>query len=264
RERERFAAVAAQGIFAPSAMSLAAEDQVAERLSEPGLPALAMGQALVIEPALILEAWAPRREPRAVARLAHTALGWDLLDDQGEVMATAEVVILAGGADLDRLWPQAPLRLVRGQASWTQAAAPPPVAFGGYAIPTRDGVLFGATMIATIARPTPGGRPRAQPDEPGHGPARPGRSAAGAGSGRTGRHPGDHGAITCLWPDACRTRPTACSCSAVWAGAASASRRASGRACGGPGGGPASPLPRDLSRLVDPARFNSLNRRVGV
>jgi tRNA 5-methylaminomethyl-2-thiouridine biosynthesis bifunctional protein len=35
---------------------------------------------------------------------------------------------------------------VRGQASWAGVADPPgAVAWGGYAIPTRDGVLFGAT-----------------------------------------------------------------------------------------------------------------------
>jgi tRNA 5-methylaminomethyl-2-thiouridine biosynthesis bifunctional protein len=35
---------------------------------------------------------------------------------------------------------------VRGQASFTALDDPPPAAaFGGYAIPTRDGVLFGAT-----------------------------------------------------------------------------------------------------------------------
>jgi tRNA 5-methylaminomethyl-2-thiouridine biosynthesis bifunctional protein len=35
---------------------------------------------------------------------------------------------------------------VRGQASWVEpAAAPPATAWGGYAVPTRTGVLFGAT-----------------------------------------------------------------------------------------------------------------------
>jgi len=36
---------------------------------------------------------------------------------------------------------------VRGQASWATLDGPPPTpaAFGGYAVPTRDGVLFGAT-----------------------------------------------------------------------------------------------------------------------
>jgi tRNA 5-methylaminomethyl-2-thiouridine biosynthesis bifunctional protein len=37
------------------------------------------------------------------------------------------------------------LRPVRGQASWAEGVSTAPVAFGGYAIPTRSGVLFGAT-----------------------------------------------------------------------------------------------------------------------
>ena len=264
RERERFAAVVAQAIFAPSAMSLAAEDQVAERLSEPGRPALAMGQALVIEPALILEAWAPRREPRAVARLAHTARGWDLLDDQGEVMATAEVVILAGGADLDRLWPRAPLRLVRGQASWTQAAAPPPVAFGGYAIPTRDGVLFGATHDRddrqTDTRPTDHARNLTSLATAL--PALADRLRVLALDGRAAIRAttADHLPLAGRLPDS----PDGLFVLSGLGGrgfclAPLLAEHVVARAADRP-----SPLPRDLSRLVDPARFNSLNRRVGV
>ncbi|WP_438853268.1 FAD-dependent oxidoreductase, partial [Brevundimonas nasdae] len=34
---------------------------------------------------------------------------------------------------------------VRGQANWISGPAPAPVAWGGYAAPTDDGLLFGAT-----------------------------------------------------------------------------------------------------------------------
>jgi tRNA 5-methylaminomethyl-2-thiouridine biosynthesis bifunctional protein len=62
------------------------------------------------------------------------------------VIFTADAVILAAGPASAALWPALELGAVRGQASWAshpstiQAAA-----WGGYAIPTRDGVLFGAT-----------------------------------------------------------------------------------------------------------------------
>ncbi|MDB5495372.1 MAG: hypothetical protein JWP86_2709, partial [Phenylobacterium sp.] len=32
-----------------------------------------------------------------------------------------------------------------GQASWTRGERPPPAAWGGYVLPTRNGALFGAT-----------------------------------------------------------------------------------------------------------------------
>jgi tRNA 5-methylaminomethyl-2-thiouridine biosynthesis bifunctional protein len=55
-------------------------------------------------------------------------------------------VIVAAGLPSGDLIPGLPLSAVRGQASWTALDQPPPaVAFGGYTIPTRAGVLFGAT-----------------------------------------------------------------------------------------------------------------------
>ena len=46
---------------------------------------------------------------------------------------------------------------MRGQASWTNGETTAATAFGGYAVPTRDGVLFGAThdrdQTATDVRP---------------------------------------------------------------------------------------------------------------
>ena len=55
-------------------------------------------------------------------------------------------MIVAGGLASGDLIAGLPLSAVRGQASWTPFEGPPMAsAFGGYAIPTRDGVLFGAT-----------------------------------------------------------------------------------------------------------------------
>jgi tRNA 5-methylaminomethyl-2-thiouridine biosynthesis bifunctional protein len=43
------------------------------------------------------------------------------------------------------LAPDLPLQPIRGQASWAEGVEVDAAAFGGYAIPTRSGVLFGAT-----------------------------------------------------------------------------------------------------------------------
>jgi tRNA 5-methylaminomethyl-2-thiouridine biosynthesis bifunctional protein len=147
RDEARHAAVAGQDLFEPGAMSLLDAEAATARLGEPTGQALLMTDALVVEPARVLEAWRGAARPDRVARIVQDGEVWRLLDAQGLTLAEADAVVLAGGADQDRLWPQAPLRPVRGQTSWTTQAfpAPAPAAFGGYVAPTRDGVLFGAT-----------------------------------------------------------------------------------------------------------------------
>ena len=88
--------------------------------------------ALTVDPEPVLAAWAGDVRVGAIGRV-------DDLD-------SFDAVILACGADLPRLWPRSPLQSVRGQASWADGVFPEtPIAFGGYAIPTRTGTLFGAT-----------------------------------------------------------------------------------------------------------------------
>ncbi|SFI86274.1 tRNA (5-methylaminomethyl-2-thiouridine)(34)-methyltransferase MnmD [Caulobacter sp. UNC279MFTsu5.1] len=157
RDGERHAAVAAQDLFEPGAMALPDPEAVAARLGEPAAgPALDMVDALVVEPARVIEAWRGSAIAARVARLARENGVWRLFDPDDRLLAEAEAVVLAGGADLARLWPAAPIRPVRGQATWTDRPAPAPAAFGAYAVPTRDGVLFGATHdrgdVATEAR----------------------------------------------------------------------------------------------------------------
>jgi tRNA 5-methylaminomethyl-2-thiouridine biosynthesis bifunctional protein len=54
-------------------------------------------------------------------------------------------VILASGMGARRLAPDLPLQPVRGQASWVAGMGAPAAAWGGYVLPTREGLLFGAT-----------------------------------------------------------------------------------------------------------------------
>jgi tRNA 5-methylaminomethyl-2-thiouridine biosynthesis bifunctional protein len=157
RDRERHAAVAAQDLFEPATMTLREADLVAVRLGEPvAVSALDMVDALVVEPARVIEAWRGPATPARVARLTRENGTWRLYDPDDRLLGEADAVVLAGGADQARLWPAAPIRPVRGQATWTERPAPAPAAFGGYAVPTRDGVLFGAThdrdVVETDAR----------------------------------------------------------------------------------------------------------------
>jgi len=148
RDPDRFAAVAGQDLFGTDEMTVLDTEGAATALGEPAAGALRMDLARVVEPAAVLAAWRGETVAAEVARLEPTQGGWRLLDGDGAELALADAVVLAGGADLSRLWPQAPIRPVRGQTSWTGPAgeAAAPAAFGGYAAPTREGgVLFGAT-----------------------------------------------------------------------------------------------------------------------
>ena len=131
RDARRFDAVASSPLFT----------RVKRR--EGGLDIL---DALVVEPAAVLAAWASDLVSASVARLEPDGGGWRLIDEDGQDLGRFDAVVLANGADMARLWPAAPLQPVRGQASWAPGVdLDRAVAFGGYAIPSRDGVLFGAT-----------------------------------------------------------------------------------------------------------------------
>ncbi|WP_372782477.1 tRNA (5-methylaminomethyl-2-thiouridine)(34)-methyltransferase MnmD [Phenylobacterium sp.] len=142
----RFAKIAASDLFEPGALELLTAAQTASRVGEAGPDTLAFRDALVIEPSGLLAAWAPQVRVASVARIEGTDEGWRLLDATGEVLGIADAVIVAAGLASGGLLAGLPLMAVRGQASWTAASNPPEAAaFGAYAIPTRDGVLFGAT-----------------------------------------------------------------------------------------------------------------------
>lgn len=142
RDPARFATVASQDLFEPGTMAIGAAP-------ETGGPALAMRAALVVEPPAIVAAWSGQVVRRRVARLeregAEHGGGWRLLDGGGQLIVRADRVALAAGAASAALAPELAPRPVRGQASWTDGVSTLPVAFGGYAIPTRAGLLFGAT-----------------------------------------------------------------------------------------------------------------------
>ena len=122
----------------------AAEAWLGEPVSDGGLM---MRDARVVRPAAVLEAWLDGAERHAgqVADLRREGDVWRLFDAQGRRLAEAETVVVAAGWGTASLLDQLSLSPVRGQADWVEATAAPAVAWGGYAAPTADGFLYGAT-----------------------------------------------------------------------------------------------------------------------
>jgi tRNA 5-methylaminomethyl-2-thiouridine biosynthesis bifunctional protein len=148
RDAARFAKVAAQDIWPEGGMTTLDAAACAERLGEAvGTGGLFMRDALALNPAPVLEAWLGRadRIAASVARIEPAAAGWRLVDAAGGVIREAEVVVIAAGWGSAALAPDLPLAPVRGQADWANGVTSAPTAWGGYAAPTPDGLLFGAT-----------------------------------------------------------------------------------------------------------------------
>jgi tRNA 5-methylaminomethyl-2-thiouridine biosynthesis bifunctional protein len=142
RDAARFAAIAACDLFEPGALALWSAAAASEALGEPAPPALRLAAALVVDPARVLAAWLPTVETATVDTLEGT---------DGATLGEADIVCLAGGAALARLWPEAPIRPVRGQLSQVRGVGSPAAAWGAYIAPTRDGIVFGATHDRDVA-----------------------------------------------------------------------------------------------------------------
>lgn len=148
RDAGRFAKIARWDGFAADSLTCLRPDAAAHVLDETVAPgALAYRDAVVVEPHAIFATWlGDAVEPIAIDRLEHDAQTWRLWDAAGTVIAEADVVVLAMGHASTALAPDLRLQPVRGQASMADDAfTGVPAAWGGYAIPTRTGVLFGAT-----------------------------------------------------------------------------------------------------------------------
>ena len=149
RDARRFDVVAASPLFEPGGLERLPAAAAGERLGEPcASGGLWIESGLVVEPASVLGAWladCPRLEAEA-ASLRRTADGWEVAGADGEVRAEADLVFIAGGFGSRRLRPELALQAVRGQASFAPVRdRPRAAAWGGYIIPTREGLLFGAT-----------------------------------------------------------------------------------------------------------------------
>lgn len=147
RDGPRFGRIAAWDGFAEGAVRRETAEAAAEALQEPAGPgALRLADALTVEPRAILDAWLGPTVTAQVVRLEKAGGVWRLIGPGDATVLEAEVVCLAAGPRSAGLAELGPLRAVRGQA--TTALLPLPgmaAAWGGYAIATRDGLLFGAT-----------------------------------------------------------------------------------------------------------------------
>ena len=149
RDHRRFDTVAASPLFEPGALDHLDEAGASRRLGEPRASGgVWISGGLVVEPRRVLDAWTadcPRTFGR-VHQLSPDQDGWEVRAEDGRLLAVAEVVCLAGGYGSRALWPDLQLEPVRGQASFAvHRETPTAAAWGGYVIPTRDGLLFGAT-----------------------------------------------------------------------------------------------------------------------
>lgn len=148
RDAVRFARVAAQDLWPEGAMTPLDAAACAARLGEPvETGGLFMRDALALNPAAVLGAWlgTAGRVSACVERIEPAATGWRLVDAAGAAILEADVVVIAAGWGSAALEPGLPLSPVRGQADWVEGIASPATAWGGYAAPTPDGLLFGAT-----------------------------------------------------------------------------------------------------------------------
>ncbi|MDZ4060046.1 MAG: tRNA (5-methylaminomethyl-2-thiouridine)(34)-methyltransferase MnmD [Brevundimonas sp.] len=148
RDAGRFAKIALQPVWPEGAMAVRDAGACAAELGEPvGCGGLWMRDAVAIRPRAVLDAWLEdtARITACVARVEAAGPGWRLLDEAGDPILEAEIVVFAAGWGTAGLVPDLPLAPVRGQANWVDGVGAGSVAWGGYAAPTGSGLLFGAT-----------------------------------------------------------------------------------------------------------------------
>jgi tRNA 5-methylaminomethyl-2-thiouridine biosynthesis bifunctional protein len=150
KDASRFRTIAGSDLFAPGSMICLSADETGDRLGEVASGSLRIAEAMVIEPAALLSRWLGETEGGRITSLGREAGAWRLMGEDGAELALADIVcVSAGMASLElipataRQWTMTP---VRGQSSFASGLDwPIATLFGGYAVPLRGGVLFGAT-----------------------------------------------------------------------------------------------------------------------
>lgn len=158
RDAGRHAKVAAQDLWPEDAMVPLDAAACAARLGEPvETGGLWMRDAMAVRPAAVLDAWMAdaARITAAVAEIERSQDGWRIVDANGATVMEADIVVLAAGWGNAALAPAVPLSPVAGQAEVVEGVEGGPVAWGGYAVPTEGGLLFGATHDRGVLDPAP-------------------------------------------------------------------------------------------------------------
>ncbi len=156
RDSRRFDAVAGADVFAPGALLRLDAEALGARLGEPcAHGGLLIRDGLVLDPKAVITAFVQDADvirSRAAA-IEPAGEAWRVLGATGRILSEAEIVCVAAGFASAAILPGLPLQPVRGQASIAEPhAAEPAAAWGGYVIPTRTGILFGATHDRGDAR----------------------------------------------------------------------------------------------------------------
>ncbi|WP_420477891.1 tRNA (5-methylaminomethyl-2-thiouridine)(34)-methyltransferase MnmD [Brevundimonas sp. FT23028] len=160
RDVKRHLKIAAQDVWSDGGMTVLDADACAGHLAEPcETGGLLMRDALAIRPQAVLDDWLSAVDVKSatVVDLQPGEDGWRLIDGSGGTILKADVVVLAAGWGNAALRTSMPLAPVAGQADVAAGVDSPPVAWGGYAVPTGSGLLFGATHDRGVTTPTPSG-----------------------------------------------------------------------------------------------------------
>ncbi len=143
----RFDVIAGWDGWSPGGMTRPEVAETARRLGEPVETAsLRLRDALVLEPAVVLAAFAGDAsvDKARVTGIEPQGARWRVM--AGARSETYDVVCITAGFDTGGLAPLPDLRPVRGQVTVARLRLTgEAVAWGGYLIPTRTGLLFGAT-----------------------------------------------------------------------------------------------------------------------
>lgn len=148
RDAARYDKIAAQPLWSRDQMKRVPAAEAAGLLGEASTPSgLMMEGAMALHPAAVLEAWLAgvERLSAQVGRLERDGDQWRISDAAGCPLLTADAVIVTAGWGTAALCPDLPLNPVAGQADWVEGPTSRPVAWGGYAVPTGKGLLYGAT-----------------------------------------------------------------------------------------------------------------------
>ena len=148
KDAGRFDRIAQSDLFAADAVERLTPAVVSERLGQtPAVGGLGFRDARVVEPSRVLAGWLQAADCviAGVTAVEPAGEAWRLVDSEGGEIARADIVCIACGQGVAPLASDMPLTALRGQVSMAAGTPPAPVIGGGYAIPMREGLLFGAT-----------------------------------------------------------------------------------------------------------------------
>ncbi|MBX7248751.1 MAG: FAD-dependent 5-carboxymethylaminomethyl-2-thiouridine(34) oxidoreductase MnmC [Caulobacteraceae bacterium] len=148
RDPARFDQIAGQPGWRSRSLSRVGPYEASTRLGEQSQRGgLWLEDGFVVEPQAVLADWLGSAVSIAdVAAISRNGRGWSLSDPEGREIAVADAVVLAAGWGLGALRPDLKLTPARGQVTLVRDVAAAAAAWGGYVVPTREGLLFGATF----------------------------------------------------------------------------------------------------------------------